>query len=276
MRLLFTFVASLAFPLCGTAAPWRGTNLKVEFVSEVTAVRPGQPFYAGIYIQHDPGCHTYWMNPGLEGLHTNFEWTLPDGWTAGEIEWPTPDKVKMANINTHGYERDVLLMAKITPPAKPAAASITLQTKASWMCCGKTCSPGWHDFTLTLPVEAGSAPAWSAAWHPVFEKERTTFPVPSEGWKFAAVRKGDKVVLSGQPEKPGLALPPAPVFYSSDNLICSHPAQHWRKTATGFEAELEVSNLPPDNPTELLGLLRSETGWNKGTSRAVTIRVPLK
>src|SRR6185503_20834995 len=119
-RLLLLLLAFLppvqAAPPAG--AEYRGKGLTVELVSEVTAVRPGVPFYAGLFIQHDPKHHTYWKNPGLAGVATRLEWSLPDGWTAGEIEWPAPNKVKMANIDTHGYGRDVLLMVKISPPAK--------------------------------------------------------------------------------------------------------------------------------------------------------------
>jgi DsbC/DsbD-like thiol-disulfide interchange protein len=200
--------------LCHAEGVYEGKGLTVELVSEVTAVRPGQPFYAGLFIRHEPGHHTYWLNPGLAGVATRMEWSLPAGWTAGSIEWPAPDKVKMANINTHGFERDVLLMVKLTPPANLPAGEVTLKTKASWMCCGRTCNPGWHDFTITLPVQTGDSPAWSKAWRPVFEKERKHFPVPAQGWKFSAKREGAKIVLSGEPEKPRASLPEEPISYA--------------------------------------------------------------
>lgn len=276
MKSLLFALLCLLVPLCPAGEPWRGTNLSVELVCEVTAVRPGQPFYAGLFIKHDPGCHTYWLNPGLAGVPTKMDWSLPDGWSAGAIEWPAPDKVKMAAIDTHGFERDVLLMVKITPPAKVSDDKVTLQTLATWMCCGHICKPDRHDCSLTLPIQAGAAAAWSEKWHPVFEKERTQLPIAIVGWKFTATRKDNKILLTGQAEKPGLTLPEEPVFFSSDNLICSHPQQIWRKTAEGFTAELEISNLPPKNPTALRGLLRGKTGWNAPDSRAVTIDVPLQ
>jgi DsbC/DsbD-like thiol-disulfide interchange protein len=269
------FILCLLASWCRAGEPYQGKGLTVELVSEVTTVRPGQPFYAGLHIKHDHAYHTYWLNPGLAGVATKLEWSLPKGWTAGSIEWPAPDKVMMANIHTHGFEREVLLMVKLTPPAKLASGEVTLKTKASWMCCAKTCSPDWRDLSLTLPVRAGSDAAWSK-WRPAFEKERKQFPVPVQGWKFTASREGTKVILRGQPEKRGVSLPEEPVFFSNDNLICSHPAQQWRKSGDGFEAELEVSNLPPKDQTALRGVLRGKTGWNAGDSRGVTIQVPLK
>ena len=253
-----------------------GAGLKVELVSEVTAIRPGQPFHAGIFIRHDPAYHTYWKNPGLAGVATKLDWKLPPGWTSGDIEWPAPDKVMMATIPTHGYERDVLLMVKLTPPAIIDAATVTLQTKASWMCCARTCHPGFCDIALTLPVAAGAEPAWHPQWHKVFEKERAAFPVPMSGWKLTAVKQGTKIILTGTPEKPGTSLPEKPVFFSSDNLICSRPPQKWEATTTGFHAELEMSDLPPKDQSALRGLLRSKSGWLPKDTRAAIIEVPVK
>jgi len=258
------------------AADFHGLGLTVELVSEVTAIQPGQPFYAGLFIRHDPAYHTYWKNPGLAGVPTKLEWTLPPGWKAGEIEWPAPDKVMMANIATHGYERDVLLMVKLTPPAEIREAAVTLQTKASWMCCARTCNPGFCDLALKLPVAAGAKPSWHPQWHKVFEKERAAFPVPLTGWKLSAVKKGKKIILTGEPAKPGTAMPGMPVFFSADNFICSHPPQKWRVTPNGFHAELEMSDLPPKDQSVLRGLLRSKSGWVPRPPRAAIIEVPVK
>jgi DsbC/DsbD-like thiol-disulfide interchange protein len=276
-RHLLLLAAWLGCSLPATAGSvFSGKGLTVELLSEVKSVTPGQPFHAGLLIRHEPGYHTYWRNPGLAGVATQLEWSLPKGWTAGEIEWPAPDKVMMALIQTHGYERDVLLMVKITPPAQCGTA-VTLKTKASWMCCAKQCNPGFCDLTLELPVAAGNGADQKQTRHPAFEKERAQLPVTVAGWNFSARRSGKKVLLTGTPVAPGVKLPEKPVFFSSDNLICSHPAQIWRTTGGGgFEAELELSGFLPKDQTRLRGLLRGASGWNAGDSRAVEISVPMK
>lgn len=273
----FSFLAALRL-LHGASPPaadtFRGAGVTVQLVSEVRAIHPGQTFYAGLFLHHDAGHHTYWKNPGLAGVATKLDWSLPEGFSADVIEWPAPEKVKMATINTHGYERDVLLMVKITPPEKISAASITLKTKASWMCCGSTCNPGYCDLSLTLPVAPGKDPAWHEKWRPVFEKERIRFPVPMTGWKLTAWREGDHLILTGQPEK-GAAMPLAPVFFSGDNLICSHQPQIWEKEGAGFRARLRVSDLPPKEESVLRGLLAGKPGWIPKIPRSVSIEVPL-
>jgi len=276
-RLLLILLSALIV-LTGAAraeASFKGTGLNVALVSEVASVRPGQPFYAGLFIRHEAEHHTYWKNPGIAGVATNLAWTLPKGWTAGAIEWPAPDKVKMAMYDTHGYEREVLLMVKITPPARLPEKEITLRTKASWMCCGRTCNPGFCDLTLTLPVAPAAEPAQDKKWHPVFEKERAQVPVPAQGWKFSAKRAGKKITLTGTPAQPGVTVPEEPQFFSSDNLICSHPKQVWQRYDRTFSVELEMSEFPPKDQTKLRGLLRGKTGWNAGDARAVEIEVPI-
>jgi thiol:disulfide interchange protein DsbD len=211
------------------------------------------------------------------------EWELPKGWTAGEIEWPAPDKVKMASINTHGYERDVLLMVKITPPPKVEEKTVTLKTKAVWMCCGTTCNLGNHDFEMTLPVEAGAEPAWNAEWRKVFERERATFPVALTGWKLSAVRKGKKIALTAEPEKEGVKMPEEAIFFSADLpfgqnrfFIDSDLPQKWTASGSGFRADLPVSDWLPKDQSVLRGVITGKKAWLPNDKRAALVEVPVK
>jgi hypothetical protein len=143
------------------------------------------------------------------------------------------------------------------------------------MCCARVCHPGFCDLALTLPVASGAEPAWDARWHPVFKKERAAFPVKLEGWSLTAARKGAAIVLTGTAGRGG-RMPEQPQFFSSDNLICSHPPQIWRRTGSGFEAELTVSDLPPKDQSVLRGVLCGKSGWRAGDGRAVNIAVPVR
>jgi len=59
-------------------------------------VQPGQTFWLGLQITHQPHWHTYWKNPGDSGLPTQLNWTLPAGLQAGAIDWPLPKKSRSA------------------------------------------------------------------------------------------------------------------------------------------------------------------------------------
>ena len=46
-------------------------QVRAELVAHAPqGVQAGQPFWLGLQIQHQPGWHTYWLNPGDSGLAT--------------------------------------------------------------------------------------------------------------------------------------------------------------------------------------------------------------
>lgn len=59
---------------------------------------PGQTVWVGLQIRHKPEWHTYWKNSGDSGLPTQLQWTLPAGVTAGEIQWPLPQKIRIGTL----------------------------------------------------------------------------------------------------------------------------------------------------------------------------------
>ena len=272
------FLLLLASPFLVSAAEspsHRGTGLAVELVTETDRMVPGRTFPVGLLIRHDRGYHTYWQNPGLAGVATGLAWSLPPGFKAGPIQWPTPEKVKMASINTHGFEKDTLLITDITVPADCPPGPVTLRVKASWMCCARSCAPGYADLALTIPTgkeEPSASPHADA-----FRKARQQHPVPARDWQFTARRsQPNTIVLTARPTKPGAALPKNPQFFSADNLICSHPPQPWQKRDGTYEVALTLSEMPPKDQRSLRGVLTASQGWlGKGSARAITIDIPI-
>lgn len=273
--------ASGAEPPAATAganpAVIHGKGLTVRLVCETASIQPGKPFLAGLWITHRPGYHTYWKNPGLAGVPTNMEWQLPEGFKAGPPLWEPPDKIKMATINTHGYERDVLLAFEITPPETLDAKTATLGGKASWMCCARECNPGFGTLTLTLPVSA--EPPAKTEWAEKFAALRAAQPPAAEGWVFKAERRKNHITLTALPAPgSGVSAPEStPVFFSEDNLICSHPEQPWERVENGWRCVLTLSEFPPDDRSRLRGLLFAKSGWRPGGKAPyVRIDVPVE
>ena len=109
-----------AFASQGQSQTHEGKQLvKAELLADTTTVVPGKPFTAGLLVRMAPGWHTYWKFSGDAGLPTEVKWKLPKGWKIGEIQWPIPQKTNdPGDIQTYGYQDEVLLMQKITPPEK--------------------------------------------------------------------------------------------------------------------------------------------------------------
>jgi len=133
--------------------------VKAELLADTNAVVPGKPFTVGLLLRMAPHWHTYWKFPGDAGLPTELKWKLPQGWKAGEIQWPIPLKtIDPGDIQTYGYQDEVLLMQEITPPASIGDSTVKISADANWLVCEKICIPGSSTLQLELPRSATSAP----------------------------------------------------------------------------------------------------------------------
>jgi thiol:disulfide interchange protein len=143
------------------AQVYQGKDLvKAELLSDTSTIVPGKSFTIGLLLRMAPGWHTYWAFSGDAGLPTELKWKLPSGWKVSEIQWPIPLKtIDPGDIETYGYENEVLLMQKITPPQKLENSMVKLSAEANWLVCEKICIPGSATPQLELPVSTTSQPA---------------------------------------------------------------------------------------------------------------------
>src|SRR4029453_7441101 len=127
---------------------------------DTTAIVPGKSFTVGLLLRMAPGWHTYWKFSGDAGLPTELKWKLPSGWKVGDIQWPIPLKtIDPGDIETYGYENEVLLMQEVTPPQKLDNSTVKLSAEANWLVCEKICIPGSATPQLELPVSTTNQPA---------------------------------------------------------------------------------------------------------------------
>jgi thiol:disulfide interchange protein/DsbC/DsbD-like thiol-disulfide interchange protein len=147
-------------------------QVRAELVAHAPqGLTPGAPVWLGLRLKHQPHWHTYWKNPGDSGLPTTLTWTLPAGLQAGDIAWPTPQKIRIDTLVNLGYEGEVLLPVPVTvaPDFKPGplARDVTVQLSAMWLVCREECIPQEGQFTLRIPVQGSTAmqgDAFTAAW----------------------------------------------------------------------------------------------------------------
>jgi thiol:disulfide interchange protein/DsbC/DsbD-like thiol-disulfide interchange protein len=175
-RSLLFFVLALSGAILARAQTQQGVELvKADLIADTSAIAPGKPFTVGVRLVMANDWHTYWKYSGDFGLPTEIQWKLPPGFKAGPIQWPVPERqVTGGDIITFGYEREVLLMAEITPPADLSnAAPVMLKAKASWLVCKESCVPGDAELQLSLPVSARGATSTNAE---LFAKYRGELP----------------------------------------------------------------------------------------------------
>src|SRR5512139_2827286 len=153
-------------------------NVRAELVADVSAVKPGEPFWVGLRQTIRPKWHTYWKNPGESGLPTEIKWTLPAGVTAGPIVWPAPHLFNVEGVINYGYQDEAVLLVRITPPADLKDASLKLAAEANWLVCEDVCIPEDGKFELILPIAASAAPP-PPATRAIFDKARRSVPMES-------------------------------------------------------------------------------------------------
>src|SRR5438045_6402674 len=155
-------IAAFVILLASSAAgqPYQGQDLvRATLLADTSAIVPGKPFTAGLLLRMAPDWHTYWKFSGDAGLPTEIKWKLPAGWKVGEIQWPIPLKTNdPGDIQTYGYQDEVLLMQEITPPAKIDISPVKLSAEANWLVCEKICIPGGANLELELPTSTTANP----------------------------------------------------------------------------------------------------------------------
>jgi thiol:disulfide interchange protein DsbD len=229
LSVLPALVVALAFgapllPGKATAAPVQTGHIEVELVAQEAGAAPGATVFVALRQKIQPGWHTYWRNPGDAGDATRIVWTLPPGWTAGDIVWPTPEKSRVGPLLDFAYTGEVLLPVPITVPADARVGSVvTLKAAAAFLVCEQVCVPEDAVVTLTLPVVAGM-PATDPAWGAKIAETLAKAP-KSAGLKAVFNLQGGvlKLAVTGPPLK-GADLSGA-FFYPYSGKVIEHPPE---------------------------------------------------
>jgi thiol:disulfide interchange protein DsbD len=126
-------------------------QVRAELVAQAAeGFQPGKSAWLGLKLEHIPHWHTYWKNAGDSGLPTTLSWTLPDGVTAGDIDWPVPAKLPIGPLLNYGYEGTVLLPVPLTLTQPIAGDTLKVKLRADWLVCEVECIPQSGEFELDI------------------------------------------------------------------------------------------------------------------------------
>jgi len=239
------------------AGPVNTGHIEAELVAQDAAAVPGATIYVALRQKIQPGWHTYWRNPGDAGDATKIVWTLPTGWTAGDIVWPTPEKSRVGPLLDYAYEGEVLLPVPITVPvdARPGS-TVTLKAAAAFLVCEEICIPEDAVLTLDLPIVAG-APGPDPKWGAAVAKTLADAP-KSAGLKAVFKLEGGvlKLAVTGAPLK-GADMAGAYFFPYSGKVIDHAADQTIERGPEGLTLGLTPGYdfTSGTAPTELSGVL---------------------
>lgn len=243
----------LALVLTFATSPSRADNpgVGLQLVADTGTVEPSKPIRVGVLFQHRSGFHTYYRAPGIVGMPTQIEWQLPEGFVAGELQWPVPEVTKMFDYLAYGYESDTLLFATITPPAE-VPADLTIRAKVLFMACADTCHPGAESLVLSFPNSSAQPARFDAAAGRV--PPAATLPGAS------ARVDGSTLVLTLPSPSEDLVFLPDPNVYD--------PNSPQLPTPSGLAIPIMADARIPEGQAEISGLLGS---FESGKFQRVTV-----
>jgi thiol:disulfide interchange protein len=217
-----------------------GPKVHAEFIAEQPEIRPSETVTIALRETIREGWHTYWRNPGDSGAPTFINWQLPDGWTAGEIQWPYPERMPIGPLMNYGYEEEVVLLVDIRAPESAAVGeSITIPADVGWLVCSDVCIP--EDTYLELQLGISDTPAPPTADNErLFSEARSKLPIETN---FASQFEADDARFAILIENSAFAAAPPQeaVFYPFRDGVVEPPAeQKFRTTSDGLILETQA------------------------------------
>lgn len=252
-RVLILVLLALALALTSARGQNAADLVKVQLLAEPAAIVPGEPFTVGIKLSMKEHWHTYWRNPGDSGEPTHVTWKLPQGFVAGDLEWPAPSLIRVGPAASFGYEGEAILLARITSPRDVTpGTTANLAADVAYLVCEKICIPGEASVTLSLPVSEQGASSQANA---VFDTARSKLPLPSP-WNATFATDAKAITLSLHEQDLRADTIRSATFFPHDNTLIDNAApQVLRTDGQGAQLAIERSQIAKSPPQRVDGVL---------------------
>ncbi len=240
-----------------------------DLVVDPAAIAAGKSFPIGVRLRLAEDWHVYWQNPGDAGLPTRIDWTLPAGFDAGPIQWPTPIRFEQGPVVSFGYADEVVHLTDVKAPADlQQGAELDLQAEVRWLVCKEECIPGRA--TLQQKVKVGAADEKAASALAAAAKM-----LPTElPWPASLRTEKEGIRLQVDAPALGKATVTSAFFFPGAAEQVEHgAAQKLERSEAGLSLLLAQSALAAEAPTALEGILVFEEDLGGSTAKqAFTLR----
>jgi thiol:disulfide interchange protein/DsbC/DsbD-like thiol-disulfide interchange protein len=140
----------------GGPGPVKALHLTAEMVSLGPAIAPGGTQVVGLQLSMEEHWHVYWVNAGDSGEPPKIKWTLPEGITAGPMQFPIPQHLPLGPLMDFGYPDGVTFPVTISAAASVKPGPVHLDAKVDWVVCAQECVPGKAHLGIDLMVQPGA------------------------------------------------------------------------------------------------------------------------
>ncbi|MDR3751066.1 MAG: protein-disulfide reductase DsbD family protein [Terracidiphilus sp.] len=265
MRFSTVICALLFLPAAGLSAQAASSSadaphVHVQLVVPEDQIYPAGNNAAGLYFKLEPGWHVYWKNAGDSGEPPHIRWTLPEGVTASEMQFPAPKRLPLGPLMDFGYEDEVLFPLQFQVAGTVKQGKAILHAHVDWLVCREVCIPGKAELEVKDEMLPAAPPAivGSAVEAELIHRLARTLPQPlPAGFKavFQPSQDGFRLgVETGKRER-------AAVFFPADENVLDNPsAQKVTPTAKGLVLDLKKDANLAANPAQLKGVLELAGG----------------
>ena len=274
--LVFIFLITMASQALAQVNFGGEPHTKLKLIPEVTSVQPGGSFWVAARLSMEEGWHIYWRNPGDTGLETEIVWDLPEGFKAGELQWPYPEKIIEDPLVVYGFHDVIYLLTRIDvdKSVKPGK-TVEIKAKANFLECAEVCIPGEGADAVTLPVKA-EPPRPDTRWVEVFAEARSKLPLKATDWQISASRKANELLIRLNPPQ-WFTFPFKEVtfFPYKMGFIDNIAPQKIVKENGSYLLKIKLADNA-EVPSEIEGILVNEDGWRgPGSEKSLEIKAVL-
>jgi len=253
------FLLAAALPARAVSNAADAPHVHVQLVVPASGINLGQAASAGLYFKIDPGWHVYWKNAGDAGEPPHMKWTLPNGLTAGPLEFPAPKRLPLGPLMDFGYENEVLFPFTLNVAANAKPGWAVIHAKVDWLVCQASCIPGKAELEVTRGILSGRAKAvYIASERDLFNRLSGRLPKDLPAGVQAAFQPTQDgfqlTVTTGRKETEA-------AFFPSDQEVLDNPApQKLEPAPNGLILDLKKDANLAANPAELKGVLELSGG----------------
>ena len=278
-------------PFGGGQAGGSQAATKVKLLLSHDTIKPDSTVMAGLELTMADGWHTYWINPGEAGIATSVKWKLPKGVTAGQIQWPMPEKFTALGLIGYGYHDKTILLVPLAIAADVAPGQAAILGKVSWLECKESCIPRDQQVSAKLVIAGTAKLSADAAELDATKKKlpKADVRLAVKAWWDGAVKDDERTLLiefdAGQAgaDADFFSMPSESFDVSPESEVTASAATRVRikKTVTKFEgawpselAGLAVRNLKDHGKTEAFEVKFPILASASGAAATTTTQAP--
>ena len=188
------------------------------FVS-ADSIKAGDSFQVAIKLSHPPKWHSYYHFDAI-GISKPpvVKWSLPQGFTASDLVFPSPHAGDFFGKVSYNYEGVNYFTATITAPDNLKAGKVyTFTADVKWQLCKESCKD--EEASLDFAVDGADKTVINPAYaKELGDYEKNYIPETSlpKGWTVSATEKDNQITLTLKSDKP---LPSNVSFFEYDGQV---------------------------------------------------------